>query len=146
MLHSAQCARMNWVPQLADYAHSLFALLWPCIELIGQVCQVCKVVLPMQEQASHVHCPHCPLVQQSEAALVKHVQMVAPRCILLSCDKSAFQVHDTISCSCGIRTTMDQMLHHKKHECSQRHVVCRFCGRSAFLSVCARLRLWCSIG
>eukprot|EP00656_Telonema_subtile_P000558 TRINITY_DN10256_c0_g1_i2.p1 TRINITY_DN10256_c0_g1~~TRINITY_DN10256_c0_g1_i2.p1 ORF type:complete len:722 (+),score=226.24 TRINITY_DN10256_c0_g1_i2:149-2314(+) len=88
MLHAAQCSRNNWV------------------------CDVCRCVLPLHEQDSHQHCPHCPLVHPSEEALAKHVSML----------------HDELSCACGATASMDLLGQHKLTACPLRHVLCRFCG------------------
>eukprot|EP00039_Didymoeca_costata_P006561 m.91317 g.91317 ORF g.91317 m.91317 type:complete len:711 (-) comp13300_c0_seq4:201-2333(-) len=80
-------------------------------------CSICKKTVRKIDWENHWHCPNCtdqPYTCSSKRARKKHNDIY----------------HTPISCDCGTQFELVSFLRHKREDCENRTITCRFCYNS----------------
>eukprot|EP00999_Lentomonas_sp_LEN2_P000339 NODE_133_length_2162_cov_92.352826_g110_i0.p1 GENE.NODE_133_length_2162_cov_92.352826_g110_i0~~NODE_133_length_2162_cov_92.352826_g110_i0.p1 ORF type:complete len:655 (-),score=75.89 NODE_133_length_2162_cov_92.352826_g110_i0:155-2119(-) len=96
---------LQYVPEASFMMHEAF-----CYRN-NTLCQVCKRVLKKSENAQHVHCNRCDKVLTPAQA-----------------EKHEVMVHSPMQCTCGSELPLNALQIHRKTDCPDRVIICRFCG------------------
>jgi len=78
----------------------------------NKFCNICNKPYLLKDSALHWHCTDCGLLIPALNERDKHVKVV----------------HGRIPCTCGVHLSMDLMRVHRRHDCPDRILTCRYCG------------------
>lgn len=76
-----------------------------------QLCSTCRKPVKRSDIAQHTHCEIC-----NRAVAIDHLH------------EHRKQWHEPLACLCGREITRDDLPRHRRESCSNRLVLCRFCG------------------
>lgn len=116
-IDEVQCVNCRvWIGKSKIPLHSAFC------ERKNAFCEICEKVLLKTDFAEHWHCTDCP---DSKVHLALFNIQIARH--VSGKDKHLRMIHTHIDCDCGLQFPLPEYSIHKRMDCTESVVECRFC-------------------